>query len=319
VEVSGALKAASVNFGKVAFAKRGILLSPERVKGEPSSPHVVCEYFGIAGLERMAATETDLISNGIAERSAERGELARRISELGDWFHNIDLHGVPTAPGHFLGDYPQVKWKQISSALPADLSGMSVLDIGCNGGFYSLQLKRRGASRVLGVDVDERYLNQARFAAQVLDLEVELEKRSVYDVDNIEGQFDLVLFMGVFYHLRYPLYALDKIIKKVRGKLVFQTMVRGALTSPELSDDYHFWNKEIFSRPDFPVMHFIEKKYAGDPTNWWIPNHGAVEAMLRSSGLEIVGHPEDETWICAPSHVQRDGVYLLDHELAGTL
>lgn len=267
----------------------------------------------------MAATETDLISNGIAERSAEREELARRISELGDWFHNIDLHGVPTAPDHFLGDYPQVKWKQISSALPADLSGMSVLDIGCNGGFYSLQLKRRGASRVLGVDVDNQYLNQARFAAQVLDLEVELEKRSVYDVDNIEGQFDLVLFMGVFYHLRYPLYALDKIIKKVRGKLVFQTMVRGALTSPELNDDYHFWNKEIFSRPDFPVMHFIEKKYAGDPTNWWIPNHGAVEAMLRSSGLEIVGHPEDETWICAPSHVQRDGVYLLDHELAGTL
>ena len=267
----------------------------------------------------MAATETDLISNGIAERSAEREELARRISELGNWFHNIDLHGVPTAPDHFLGDYPQVKWKQISSALPADLSGMSVLDIGCNGGFYSLQLKRRGASRVLGVDVDNQYLNQARFAAQVLDLEVELEKRSVYDVDNIEGQFDLVLFMGVFYHLRYPLYALDKIIKKVRGKLVFQTMVRGALTSPELNDDYHFWNKEIFSRPDFPVMHFIEKKYAGDPTNWWIPNHGAVEAMLRSSGLEIVGHPEDETWICAPGHVQRDGVYLLDHELAGTL
>jgi len=271
-----------------------------------------------AGLERMAATETNVISNEIAARFAGQKDLARRISELGEWFHNIDLHGVPTAPDHFLGDYPQVKWKQISSALPADLSGMTVLDIGCNGGFYSLELKKRGASRVLGVDVDDRYLSQARFAAQVLGLDLELEQRSVYDVDSIEGQFDFVLFMGVFYHLRYPLYALDKIIKKVRSKLVFQTMVRGSLTSPELSDDYHFWNKEIFDRPDFPVMHFIEKKYSGDPTNWWIPNHGAVEAMLRSSGLEITAHPEEETWICAPSHVQRDGVYLLDHELAGT-
>jgi len=270
-------------------------------------------------LNKMAAMETNVISSEIAARLSEQKELVLSISQLGEWFHNIDLHGVPTAPDHFLGDYPRVKWKDVSPAIPADLSGMTVLDIGCNGGFYSLELKKRGASRVLGVDVDDRYLGQARFAAQVLGLDLEFEKRSVYDVDAIEGQFDLVLFMGVFYHLRYPLYALDKIIKKVRGKLVFQTMIRGALTSPELSDDYHFWDKEVFEQPDFPAMHFIEKKYAGDPTNWWIPNHGAVEAMLRSSGLEIVAHPEQETWICAPTHVQRHGIYLLDHELAGTL
>jgi tRNA (mo5U34)-methyltransferase len=199
------------------------------------------------------------------------------------------------------------------------MTGATVLDLGCNGGFYSLELKRRGASRVLGVDVDDRYLNQARFAAEVLKLEIEFEKRSVYDVDQIPGQFDYVLFMGVFYHLRYPLFALDKVIKKVKGKLIFQTMVRGSLASPELKEDYHFWNKEIFSNPDFPCMYFIEKKYAGDPTNWWVPNHGAMEGMLRSSGLEIIAHPEPETWVCHAAHVQKDGRYILDHELAGTL
>ena len=125
--------------------------------------------------------------------------------------------------------------------------------------------------------------------------------------------------MGVFYHLRYPLYALDKVIKKVCGKLIFQTMIRGSLTSPALKDDYHFWNKHIFEDPNFPCMYFIEKKYAADPTNWWIPNHGAMESMLRSSGLEIVAHPELETWACVPANVQRDGQYILDHELAGTL
>src|ERR1051326_1150938 len=89
--------------------------------------------------------------------------MTRRIAELGEWFHNINLNAVWTAPEHFLGDFPNVKWKSISPALPRDLSGMSVLDIGCNAGFYSIEMKRRGAERVLGVDVDDRYLAQARF------------------------------------------------------------------------------------------------------------------------------------------------------------
>ncbi|HEX7287840.1 MAG TPA: TIGR04290 family methyltransferase [Candidatus Angelobacter sp.] len=267
----------------------------------------------------MATTQTDLIHELTAEGPVEKHELARRISQMGEWFHNIDLKGVPTAPAHFLGDFPRVKWKQIAPALPEDLAGVSVLDVGCNAGFYAVEFKKRGAGRVLGVDVDDRYLSQARFVAATLGMEIEVEKLSVYDVDRIPGQFDYVLFMGVFYHLRYPLYALDKLIKKVKGRLIFQTMVRGSTSSPKLKDDYHFWNKAIFNNPDFPRMHFIEKSYAGDPTNWWIPNHGAVEAMLRSSGLEIEAHPEAETWICRPESVIRDGKYLFDHELAGTL
>lgn len=253
------------------------------------------------------------------EPSVDKVALARRISELGDWFHNLDLHGVPTAPNHFLGDFPNIKWKHIQDVIPGDLAGASVLDIGCNGGFYSLQLKRRGAERVLGIDVDDRYLSQARFAAEQLGLKIEFEKRSVYDVANIAGQFDYVFFMGVFYHLRYPLFALDSIIKKVGGKLIFQTMVRGSEQAKAFQENYHFWNKEIFSDLQFPQMYFIEHRYADDPTNWWIPNASACEAMLRSSGLEIVGHPEAETWICESRSVTRDGKYILDMELDGTL
>jgi len=245
--------------------------------------------------------------------------LAQRISELGEWFHNLDLHGVPTAPHHFLGDFPNIKWKEIASSIPEDLGGATVLDIGCNGGFYSIQMKQRGARRVLGIDVDDRYLNQARFAAETLELDIEFQKRSVYAVDEIAGQFDYVLFMGVFYHLRYPLFALDKVIKKVGGKLLFQTMIRGSEEAREWNDNYPFSNKEIFRNPDFPAMYFIEKSYSNDQTNWWIPNRAAVEAMLRSSGLELLAHPESETWLCAPRSVQRDGRYILDMELDGTL
>ena len=83
--------------------------------------------------------------------------------------------------------------------------------------------------------------------------------------------------------------------------------------------DYDFWDMHPFTDPDFPCMYFIEQSYANDPTNWWIPNRGAVEGMLRSSGLEIVAHPEGETYVCEPRNVRRDGQYLLDLELSGTL
>jgi tRNA (mo5U34)-methyltransferase len=248
-----------------------------------------------------------------------QASLSQKIAELGEWFHNLDLNGVKTAPNHFLGDFPSIKWQLISPEIPEDLTGANVLDIGCNGGFYSIEMKRRGAKRVLGIDVDDRYLNQARFAAKTLGFDIEFEKRSVYSVDEIPGQFDLVLFMGVFYHLRYPLFTLDKVIKKVGGKLVFQTMIRGSETVKQWAEDYPFWNKEIFEDRDFPAMYFIEKRYSHDPTNWWIPNCAAVEGMLRSSGLEIVAHPETETWVCVPRQVQRNGRYILDMELDGTL
>jgi tRNA (mo5U34)-methyltransferase len=247
------------------------------------------------------------------------GELRERILELGEWFHNLNLRGVATAPDHFLGDFPNIKWQQIAHAIPENLSGRTVLDVGCNAGFYSIELKKRGARRVVGIDVDDRYLKQAQFAAAVLGVDIELEKCSVYDVDRIAGRFDYVFFMGVFYHLRYPLFALDKVIKKVAGKLVFQTMVRGSQEVETWEEDYSFSNTEIFERRNFPVMYFIEKSYSNDPTNWWIPNRAAVEAVLRSSGLEIEAHPEEETWICRPETAVRDGRYILDRELEGSL
>jgi tRNA (mo5U34)-methyltransferase len=248
-----------------------------------------------------------------------RDVLVREISELGDWFHNIDIFGVPTAPDHFLGDFPNVKWKHIEKVIPKDLSGATVLDLGCNAGFYSIQMKRRGASRVLGIDVDERYLNQGRYAAKTLGLEIEFERRSVYKVAEIAGQFDWVIFMGVLYHLRYPLFALDNVVKKVAGKLLFQTMLRGSDQVLDWEENYHFWNKEIFESPEFPRMHFIEHRYADDYTNWWIPNRACAEAMLRSSGLEILAHPESETWLCEPRTAQREGRYILDLEITGSL
>lgn len=226
-------------------------------------------------------------------------EIEKRVTELGPWFHNLSLSGVQTAPNHFLGDYPSTKWQNFQDAVPKDLRDMTVLDIGCNAGFYSIEMKRRGAKRVLGIDHDEDYLKQARFAAKVLDLDISFEQMSVYEVARLGERFDLVIFMGVFYHLRYPLLALDLIRQHIAKDLfVFQSMLRGSRTRPDVEEDYPFWERAVFDKPGFPKMHFIENNYSQDPTNWWIPNRSCAEAVLRSAGFKIESMPEAEVFIC---------------------
>ncbi|MBV9567779.1 MAG: DUF1698 domain-containing protein, partial [Hyphomicrobiales bacterium] len=160
-------------------------------------------------------------------------------------------------------------------------------------------MKRRGAAHVLGIDSDAEYLEQARFAAAVADLDISFEQLSVYDVGALDQRFDVVLFMGVLYHLRHPLLALDLIREHVADEmLIFQSMQRGSAEVEPVAEDYQFWDASPFERHDFPKLHFIEDRYAGDPTNWWIPNRACVEAMLRSSGFEIISRPEEEVYIC---------------------
>ncbi|RDJ03820.1 TIGR04290 family methyltransferase [Rhizobium grahamii] len=232
-------------------------------------------------------------------RRTSRSVLEKEIAELAPWFHNLDIGGVKTAPDHFLGDYPRFKWQSFQHVLPMDLNGRSVLDIGCNAGFYSQEMKRRNAGRVLGIDADEHYLRQARFAAERAGMDIEFRQMSVYDVGTLGESFDLVIFMGVLYHLRHPLLALDLLYEHVVGQtLLFQCLQRGDERLPALEEDYPFSEWSIFDQPDYPKLFFVEERYASDPTNWFIPNKAAVEAMLRSAGFVIEQNPEREVYLC---------------------
>jgi tRNA (mo5U34)-methyltransferase len=225
-----------------------------------------------------------------------------QIAVLGPWFHNLHLpDGVQTAPDHPLGDFPLFKWRQLENALPQDLAGARVLDVGCNAGFYSFELARRGAD-VLAIDHDPHYLRQARWARERFGLteSVELRQLGVYDLARLEEQFDLVLFLGVLYHLRYPLLGLDLVAEKMRagGRLVLQTLTLPGddrlATPPDLTLD----ERVRLLEPGWPMMAFVEHRMAGDPTNWWLANASAVEAMLRSCGLHVLDRPAHEMWLC---------------------
>ncbi|MCK0531342.1 TIGR04290 family methyltransferase [Sphingobium agri] len=242
----------------------------------------------------------------IAADHKDDGDLRRRIAELGPWFHNLHIGGIETAPDHFLGDYPAFKFARFADALPEDLTGKSVLDIGCNAGFYSIEMKRRGAAEVIGIDSDDRYLAQARFAAGTLGYDdISFHNLSVYDVAKLGRRFDVVIFMGVLYHLRHPLLALDLIREHVAGDLLlFQTMQQGSADVLLVPEDHPFHvpgtNRPptFFDNPAFPRMHFIERKFAHDWTNWWAPNKAGSQALLRAAGFTIEAEPEEEVYLC---------------------
>lgn len=229
-------------------------------------------------------------------------ETKKDIEKLGPWFHNLHLpKDIKTAPKHFLGDFPSFKWQQLKDHVPADLEGWKVLDIGCNAGFYTFELAKRGA-QVLGIDLDPHYLRQAKWAAKVLGLEeqVEFRQMQVYDLWKIQERFDLVWFMGVFYHLRYPMLALDIIVGKVKRMMVFQTLMMPDNAEKAIQSDYHINDRQEMLEDGWPKMAFIEDRLAGDPTNWWVPNQAGIKAMLRTCGLQTVGNPIDETYVCVP-------------------
>lgn len=216
-------------------------------------------------------------------------------------------------PDHFLGDFPRCKWEQMAQHVPQDLRGWRVLDVGCNAGFYSFELAKRGAD-VLAIDHDDHYLTQARWAATRIPVRgsIEFRRMQVYDLARWNETFDLVWFMGVFYHLRYPLLGLDIIASRTRKYLMFQTLTmpgEEVLTPPENLD---ILDRSPMEEPGWPKMAFIENRLANDETNWWAPNHAGVEALLRSSGMKVNARLGHEIYWCEKDSENRSCIEAWD-------
>ncbi|MCE5200716.1 MAG: TIGR04290 family methyltransferase [Armatimonadota bacterium] len=242
-----------------------------------------------------------VISDGPGNQQ-EGESIQSRIAELAPWFQNIHLpDGSQTSPDTYLGDFPSYKWLEFSNSIPVNLDGWTALEIGCNAGFYSIELAKRGA-QVTGIDINPHYLTQAEWASRQFNLEnhVTLKQMQVYDLAHIDDKFDIVLFMGVFYHLRYPLLAMDIVAQKVQRNLIFQTAMLPGEDIVNNIYDLGLYQRDTLCASGWPKMAFVEHMFSGDPTNWWIPNRAGVEAILRSSGMRIIERAGVETYLCEP-------------------
>jgi len=240
----------------------------------------------------------------------EQTERKQAIEALSPWFHNLHLpSGLETAPEHWLGDFPRFKWREIESSIPQDLSGCRVLDIGCNAGFYTVELARRGA-QVRAIDLDDHYLKQASWAAQEFGVKdrVRFDQMQVYDLAREEETYDLVWFMGVFYHLRYPLLGLEIAARKTKQLFAFQTLEIPGGELKEVDDNLSLGQSRRLHHPGWPKMAYIERRQEGDPANWWAANSSCVESLLRSCGMKVTRRPTDETYLCVPSGKPRDAM-----------
>jgi tRNA (mo5U34)-methyltransferase len=154
--------------------------------------------------------------------------------------------------------------------------------------------------RRAGDRVDERYLQQARWAAGYLDPNDRIDFRhgSVYELADLHERFDVVLFLGVLYHLRHPLLALDLVSECVGDRLIFQTLTMPGHQPIEAPTDVPIDGRHALTEPGWPRAAFIEGQLAGDPTNWWAPDDACVQAMIRSAGLRVTAAPGHEIYVC---------------------
>jgi len=224
------------------------------------------------------------------ERRYDSEEILRKIEELGKetpWFHCVDLgRGINTMEERV--PHLQNLWDRISKYIPNDLSGKSVLDIGCNAGFFSVQCKKKRADYVLGLDLSDGFLKQAEFVRDMLNLDIEYKKMSVFEVPQLGRKFDIVFCLGVIYHCADP-FSVARCVESVTENMA---VVESAIVNCESVSDRPFWEL-VFpgfkSQSEFPDK--TESSY-----NWWFPNMEGLRALFRTAGfgkVETMHQTED--------------------------
>jgi tRNA (mo5U34)-methyltransferase len=219
-----------------------------------------------------------------------RAEILSGLKLLEPWFHQIDLgDGIFTKTESVMGepvDHPRETWEVIQQCLPADLTGKTLLDVGCNGGFYCVEAKRRGARRVLGVDGQRQHVRQALFVRKVLGLDLEFRRFSVYDLDPAAtGVFDITLALGLVYHLKHLVLALERLYDITTELLIVET----AIIPPEKTPPSFVQSLGEIRQTLHPIFYAENPPEAKEQVyNWFLPSPDALRALLINIGFAEV-------------------------------
>lgn len=206
-------------------------------------------------------------------------EILKKINSISPpgWRHRINVGNGIVTPGR---EDPSRELERLQ--LDSPMSGKSVLDIGCSDGYFSFACEQRGAT-VTAIDdftssPNNDGINGFSIAAELLGSNAKFVEMSVYDIDQLEQQFDVILLVNVLYHLRHPALALDKIYTKLApgGTLHLKTYFHQDVRFRSAGFD--------FRRTPF-ARFFEDRELNNDPSNWWGLNSRCIEALLRSTGF----------------------------------
>ena len=220
----------------------------------------------------------------------DRKELIQKVIETGPWFHSIDVgenvrtREVAPLPGPQPDDHPRKRWADLAGAIPSDLSGKRVLDIGCADGFYALEFARRNAIEVVAVDPWVKHINRIKWLMNhfgihnITPLVGNIEDMTVEKF----GKFDSVFMLGLLYHLKDPLTGLEA-VAKLTDELYLESVT-------VFDDD----NSYLYLKPPQEGVHVVPK---------WIPTTRCIRDMLILVGFDCV------TEITPPYHSRPMGPY----------
>ncbi len=202
--------------------------------------------------------------------TASASEAAEFIASAGFVWHQL----FELAPGVWTPGVSSVDFLLDTAGVPADLSGLSVLDVGTTNGGCAFEAERRGARRVVAADIATQELYGFRAIRKFLDSKVEFVQASVYELpDRLDEPFDLVFFFGVLYHLRHPLLALDRLWEVAGGEMVLETAICD--------------HADTAARGEPLARFYRRNELANDGTNWFAPSARALADWVGSAGFAV--------------------------------
>jgi tRNA (mo5U34)-methyltransferase len=198
------------------------------------------------------------------------------------WYHRIEVRPGIVTPG-----INESALHLQSLDLPADCSGLRVLDLGARDGFFSFEMERRGAE-VLAIDYMPADRTGFSIAAEILQSRVTYRQANIYHLDPAEiGTFDIVLFLGLLYHLPDPIGALRIVRACCRSSMYLETLVidEGVPMNDGSLVPLGQLDERLLS---VPLMQFFPGTSCNDdPTNFWGPNVRCVETLLEETEFSV--------------------------------
>lgn len=203
--------------------------------------------------------------------SVDKDKAQAVVSKVPHWHHKFEVFPGVVTPGTYDPEFLLPKLR-----LPEDMTGLRVLDIGPSDGFFSMKMALRGA-QVTAIDYREKDAHGFGAMEYITGLSFDYRQLNLYDIpyENI-GEFDLVLLLGVIYHLPDMIRALEIVARLCRSRLIVESQYE-----PDLM-------------PGVAVARYYEANtLSNDITNFWVPNKECLYAMLRDTGFKI---NRDERW-----------------------